>query len=192
MAPRPRRPGGDGDTPGRRPRGRKVNNVTEGQEDTGEAARAGRAGSGQGGGSRSPDRRTVPHGFGDFQSFQRYASQYRDRMREQYPDLDMAFQGSAVTGRSADTGDPFDQGRRSDYDIAVSGESIYRAAQERGIEFRGDGVSTGPLTEADLRALGLDGIVRDASADAARPVNIMIFRTMEDATDRRPSIRVWF
>jgi hypothetical protein len=134
----------------------------------------------------------VPHGFDGFQSFQRYASQYRDRMREQYPDLDLAFQGSSVTGWSADDGSPFDQGRRSDYDISISGESICRAPQERGVEFRGDGVSTGPLTEADLRALGLDGIVRDASADAGRTVNIMIFRSMDEATDRRPSIRVWF
>jgi filamentous hemagglutinin len=194
MTPKPKNPGGDGGSggPGRRRRGRQIQNVAEGQEDTGEAARAGRAGQGQSAGGRQPDRRTVPYGFDDFQGFQQFATRYRDRMREQYPDLDMAFQGSAVTGRSHDTGRPFDEGRTSDYDIAVSGDSIYRAAQERGIEFRSDGVSTGPLTDADLRALGLDGIVGDASGEAGRKVNIMIYRTMDEATDRKPSIRVWF
>jgi filamentous hemagglutinin len=135
----------------------------------------------------------VPHGFDDFQSFRNYAGPFRDRMREQYPDLEMGFQGSAVTGRSADTGDPFDQGRHSDFDVAIAGDSIYAAARERGVQFRGDGVSTGPLSADDLRVLGLDGIVRDASGNAGgRTVNLMIFRSIDEAVARRPTIRVWF
>ncbi|MFC7272916.1 hypothetical protein ACFQS1_02890 [Paractinoplanes rhizophilus] len=113
-------------------------------------------------------------------------------MRALYPDLDMGFQGSAVTGRSADTRAPFDEGRTSDYDIAISGDSVNAAARDGGVPFRGDGVSTGPLDDADLARLGLDEIVDEASAEAGRPVNVMIFRTMDDAVDRRPTIRVWF
>jgi hypothetical protein len=64
-------------------------------------------------------------------------------MRERYPDLEMGFQGSAVTGRSADTGAPFDQNRQSDFDVAIAGDSVYAAARERGVPFRGDQVSTG-------------------------------------------------
>jgi hypothetical protein len=86
-------------------------------------------------------------------------------MREIYPDLDMGFQGSSVTGRSADTGAPFDEGRVSDYDIANSGDSVNQAAHENGVQFRGDGVSTGPLNERDLDRLGLDGILDDVSAE---------------------------
>ncbi|WP_327001784.1 hypothetical protein OHA72_42670 [Dactylosporangium sp. NBC_01737] len=187
---------GGGSGPRRHRTGDAPQNVPRAQDIAGETLGDGRLGGGgnrggnQGGGARrNPN---VPEGFRDFQDFQQYSTRVRDRMREQYPDLDMGFQGSAVTGRSADSGAPFDQGRTSDYDLAVSGESIYAAARERGITFRGDGVSTGPLSEADLHALGLDGIVADASADAGRPVHLMIFRTMDDAVARRPTIRVWF
>ena len=163
--------------------------------DTAELGRVGgpRSGSQSDAGSRPPDRRTVPHGFDDFHSFQEFAGGFRNRMREQYPDLDMGFQGSAVTGRSADTGAPFDQGRQSDFDVAITGDSLYAAAREHGVPFRGDGVSTGPLSPEDLRALRLDGIVDDASAGAGgRPINLMIFRSIDDAVARRPTIRVWF
>jgi len=58
-------------------------------------------------------------------------------MRELYPDLDMGFQGSSVTGRSAETGTPFDEGRVSDYDIAITGDSVNEAARAGGVPFRG-------------------------------------------------------
>jgi hypothetical protein len=113
-------------------------------------------------------------------------------MRALYPDLEMGFQGSSVTGRSAETGAPFDEGRVSDYDIAISGDSINRAARENGVQFRGDGVSTGPLSERDLDRLGLDRIVEDASVETRREVHVMIFRTIGEAADRKPTIKVWF
>jgi hypothetical protein len=134
----------------------------------------------------------VPYGFRDFGEFRDFAGRFRDRMRERYPDLDMGFQGSSVTGRSAETGAPFDEGRTSDYDIAISGDSVNRAARENGVEFRGDGVSTGPLQEHELRRLGLDDMVDDASAEARRVVHVMIFRTIEEAAGRKPTIKVWF
>lgn len=93
---------------------------------------------------------------------------------------------------SADTGAPFDEGRVSDYDIAISGDSDNRAAHENGVQFRGDGVSTGPLTERDLDRLGLDDIVDEASTEAGREVHVMIFRTIEEAAGRKPTIKVWF
>jgi hypothetical protein len=55
----------------------------------------------------------VPYGFRDFGQFREFATRFRDRMRELYPDLEMGFQGSSVTGRSAETGAPFDEGRPS-------------------------------------------------------------------------------
>src|SRR4051812_4527696 len=134
----------------------------------------------------------VPHGFRDFGQFRDFATRFRDRMRELYPDLDMGFQGSSVTGRSAETGEPFDEGRVSDYDIAISGDSVNRAAHENGVRFRGDGVSTGPLSERDLDRLGLDDILEDASTETRREVHIMIFRTIEEAAGRKPTIKVWF
>ena len=143
---------------------------------------------------RPPPQRpdNVPLGFRDFRHFQEFATHFRHRMRERYPDLDMAFQGSAVTGRSAESGASFDEGRVSDFDIAITGDSVNEAARAGGVPFRGDGVSTGPLSERDLDRLGLDDIVDDASANAGRDIHIMIFRTMDDAVGRRPTIRVWF
>ncbi|WP_433363227.1 hypothetical protein ACQPZX_31735 [Actinoplanes sp. CA-142083] len=183
--------------PGRR-RGR-AGNVQRGEVDARDVLSGGRptaaGGSAPGSSaSSSPARQpsNVPHGFRDFQHFRDFASRYRDRMRELYPDLDMGFQGSAVTGRSADDGAPFDEGRVSDYDIAITGDSVNAAARDGGVPFRGDGVSTGPLDEADLERLGLDGIVGEASAEAGRDVHVMIFRTMDDAVGRKPTIRVWF
>jgi hypothetical protein len=134
----------------------------------------------------------VPHGFRDFGQFREFATRFRDRMRELYPDLEMGFQGSSVTGRSAETGAPFDEGRVSDYDIAISGDSVNQAAHETGVRFRGDGISTGPLSERDLDRLGLDRILDDASAETGREVHVMIFRTIEEATGRKPTIKVWF
>jgi filamentous hemagglutinin len=95
-------------------------------------------------------------------------------------------------GAGAETGAPFDDGRVSDYDIAISGDSVNRAAHENGVPFRGDGVSTGPLSERDLDRLGLDGILDDASAETGREVHVMIFRTIEEAAGRKPTIKVWF
>jgi len=155
-------------------------------------ARGGRSGSSGSSAAPASQPKGVPHGFRDFASYREFASRFRDRMRELYPDLDMGFQGSSVTGRSADTGAPFDEGRVSDYDIAISGDSVNQAARDAGVPFRGDQVSTGPLTERDLARLGLDDIVDDASVEAGRDVHVMIFRTMEDAAGRKPTIKVWF
>jgi hypothetical protein len=174
--------------------------VQQGEANAREAFQAGRPTAAGGGspssaGPQSPSSgqpRGVPYGFRDFGQFREFATRYRDRMREVYPDLDMGFQGSAVTGRSAETGAPFDEGRVSDYDIAISGDSINRAARENGVPFRGDGVSTGPLGERDLDRLGLYGILDEASAEAGRTVHVMIFRTIDEAAGRKPTIKVWF
>ena len=206
MTPRSRGHGsGGGDEPpaagrGRRERGGRPGNVEQGEGHAREAFQRGRPTAAGGGRSDSAGPRSsssaqpqgVPHGFRDFGQFREFATRFRDRMRELYPDLDMGFQGSSVTGRSAETGAPFDEGRVSDYDIAISGESVNRAAAENGVRFRGDGVSTGPLSAPDLNRLGLRGILRDASAETGRAVHIMIFRTIEEAAGRKPTIKVWF
>lgn len=206
MTPRSRGHGeGDGDEPsaggrGRRSRGGRPGNVEQGQGHAREAFQHGRP-TAAGGGPSSPSGprpsssgqpEGVPYGFRDFGQFREFATRFRDRMRELYPDLDMGFQGSSVTGRSAETGAPFDEGRVSDYDIAISGDSVNHAAQENGVRFRGDGVSTGPLSERDLDRLGLDGILDDASTETGREVHVMIFRTIEEAAGRKPTIKVWF
>lgn len=51
------------------------------------------------------------------------------------------FQGSAVTGRSHESGLPFDCDRASDFDIALAGEDIYAKAESLGLA---KGGRTGP------------------------------------------------
>lgn len=204
MTPRSRgRGSGDGSDPpshGRGGRGGRPGSVQQGEGRAREAFQRGRPSAAGGGSSPASGSRSsasdqpkgVPHGFRDFGQFREFATRFRDRMREVYPDLDMGFQGSSVTGRSADDGSPFDEGRVSDYDIAITGDSVNQAARDNGVEFRGDQVSTGPLSERDLERLGLDDMVESASAETQRVVHIMIFRTIEEAADRKPTIKVWF
>jgi hypothetical protein len=204
LTPRSRGHGGGGEPPsrgrGRRGGGGRAGNVEHGQSQAREAFRAGRP-TVDGGGPSAPSGSPlppagqpagVPYGFRDFRQFRDFASRFRDRLREVYPDLDMGFQGSSVTGRSAETGAPFDEGRISDYDIAISGESVNQAARENGVRFRGDGVSTGPLSKRELNRLGLNGIIDGAAAETGRAVHIMIFRTIDEAAGRKPTIKVWF
>jgi AcrR family transcriptional regulator len=54
-----------------------------------------------------------------------------------------------------------------------------------------EGAAHRGLAEA-LDRLGLDGIIDDASAETGREVHVMIFRTIEDAAGRKPTIKVWF
>ena len=62
----------------------------------------------------------------------------------------------------------------------------------KSVNWAKNGVSTGPLSERDLNRLGLDGILDEASAETGREVHVMIFRTIEEAAGRKPTIRVWF
>ncbi|GAA2561381.1 hypothetical protein GCM10010435_36350 [Winogradskya consettensis] len=58
---------------------------------------------------------------------------------------------------------------------------------------RGDGISTGSLTAEDLRALGLEGVVRDTSHSiGGREINLIIYRPISDAAARKPTIKVRF
>jgi len=95
-----------------------------------------------------------------------------------------------VTGVKYTTGAAFDVGRVSDYDIALAGENIFGAAQRAGMGLRGGGIRTGPLELDDLGRLGLAGLRADLTQTAERPVNFMIYRSIDDTLARSPSIEV--
>ncbi|MCO5996118.1 hypothetical protein [Actinoallomurus rhizosphaericola] len=159
----------------------------EAEELGGDAAKAGARGA-----ARTSGKRNIPHGFKDFEEFQDFGTRLNNGLREKYPDAQSAFQGSSVTGRGHDSGLPFDQGRTSDYDIAISGDSLAQAAERNGIEFRSGGRNTPPLDEREIEQLGLTDLVDDLKTRAGRPVNLMIYRNLEEAVAAKPSIRVWF
>lgn len=141
--------------------------------------------------TRAAPEAAIPSGFDSPREFGEFGRELRGGLAGGgFSDARAAFQGSSVTGRSFRTGAPFDVGRVSDFDIALGGEDIFSAARRAGIGLRGGGIRTGPLTALDLERLGLTGLRANMSDLAGRPVNFMIYRSIEDALARSPSIVV--
>jgi filamentous hemagglutinin len=102
-----------------------------------------------------------------------------------------AFQGSAVTGRSAETGELFDVGRTSDFDVALTGQELLDKARELGVEIRGSGKSTGPLNDEAIEKLGLTELRATLTRLAGgRTVHFKIFADESTAMARAPTIGV--
>lgn len=97
-------------------------------------------------------------------------------------------QGSAVTGKSFRTGNAFDGGRVSDFDIALAGPDVLARAKQLGIGLRSGGTRTGPLSPVQIKQLGLGNVQRVLSNQAGRPVNFMIYSDVSAAAARTPSI----
>lgn len=133
---------------------------------------------------------TVPRGFSNIEEFSQFGSKlHRGLADAGYTDAQGILQGSAVTGKSfRPPYQVFDVGRVSDFDIALSGDSLFQAAQDAGIGLRSAGTRTGPLNERALQKLGLFDLSTELSAQAGRPVNFMIYQSTETAVNRAPSI----
>ncbi len=135
--------------------------------------------------------KAIPQGFKDVGEFEQFGSRLSDGLTEAgFSDTRAVFQGSSVTGKSFRTGEAFDAGRTSDYDIALGGDRIFGAAKDAGVGLRSGGIRTGPLRPVQLERLGLTELRADLSESAGRPVNFMIYHSIEDALERSPSIEV--
>ena len=135
--------------------------------------------------------RDVPLGFDDSVEFLAFGDEISEGLFEAgYDDATAIFQGSSVTGESFRTGAPFDEGRVSDFDIALASPEMLDRAEELGIGLRSGGTRTGPLTEDQMSELGILDLADHLSEEAGREVNFMIFATVEEATGRAPSIVV--
>ena len=133
----------------------------------------------------------VPQGFASADDFRRFGRELEQGLRGAgYRGVKPILQGSAVTGRAFKSGRRFDAGRVSDLDIALASPRLLRRARELGIGLRSGGRRTGPLTRRDAARLGLGSLQRELSKGRGRPVNFMIYRSADDATERAPSIRV--
>jgi hypothetical protein len=128
-------------------------------------------------------------GFANADEFSQFGSNVRNGLSAAgYPDAEPILQGSAVTGKSFSPGEPFDVGRVSDFDVALADPSLLQAADAAGIGLRSAGTRTGPLSDADLQALGLRDLSVTLSQQAGRDVNFMIYGSTEAAIQRAPSI----
>ena len=140
--------------------------------------------------SKAP--KNIPHGFASEAEFNAFGKQLNEGLAKAgYGETKPIFQGSSVTGKKFTTGEAFDVGRVSDFDIALADPKLIAKAKELGIGLRSGGTRTGPLTAAELEKLGLKDLAQQLSKQAGgREVNFMIFDTVETATGRSPSIVV--
>lgn len=141
-----------------------------------------------------PPSRDIPLGFRNRDEFAAFGERLRRGLAEAgYPNAVAIMQGSSVTGVSFRTKQPFDVGRRSDFDIALCDESLFRAAKHHGVDLRAY-ERTAPLKAGKeesveiARQLGIDELQRELSARSRRDVDFMIFRYTGTALIRAQSI----
>ncbi len=131
----------------------------------------------------------IPRGFSNLDDFVGFGTDTRDGLaRAGYGNVEPILQGSAVTGKSYETGQEFDIGRVSDFDIALASPELLKRAQSLGIGLRSGGTRTGPLSERDLQALGLKDLSSKLSGQTGREVNFMIYDSAATAASRAPSM----
>lgn len=142
------------------------------------------------GGMPRPGPRRFPMGFSNASEFRNFGNEIYSGLREagMRDGVTAVFQGSSVTGKSYRTGKPF--GPHSDFDVALTGEGLLARAKKAGIPLRSGGTRTGPLKGADLQKMGLAELRESLTDGANREVNFMIYRSVQDATSRSPSIVV--
>jgi RHS repeat-associated protein len=118
----------------------------------------------------------IPRGFGSADEFKAFGDMLSSGLRQAgYDDVVPAFRGSSVTGVSHTTGEAFDVGRVSDYDISLASPTLMKKADEAGIPLRSSGTRTGPLRSASLDQLGLTALATQLTETAGRPVSFMIY-----------------
>ncbi|HYJ74108.1 MAG TPA: hypothetical protein VEV65_00835, partial [Kineosporiaceae bacterium] len=134
---------------------------------------------------------TIPRGFADAEEFVAFGRRLRGGLADAgYGDAVPVLQGSAVTGAKYTTGQPFDVGRRSDFDLAVVDPSLFARARELGVPVRRNPPRTAPLSDAQLARLGLGRLVNELSASAGREVHLMVFRDLEESLARSGGLRI--
>ncbi|WP_239394490.1 putative T7SS-secreted protein [Frankia sp. CiP3] len=140
-------------------------------------------------GPRHHIRDGVPLGFAGQEEFQRFADTLHKGLRQAgYPEARGIMHGSSVTGASFRERVPFDVARKSDFDVAIADQSLFRRAREAGVEIRGHGNRTAPLRNRELKALDLLTLSRELSGLAGRKVAFMSYRDLSAAVSRSPSI----
>jgi hypothetical protein len=133
----------------------------------------------------------LPRGFGSYESYASFGQTLREGLSAAgFQNVVPMLRGSAVTGQSFRTGEQFDAGRRSDYDIALVSPQMLQRATEVGIALRQGQSRTGPLNSGELEALGLSGLRQVLEHRTQREANFMIYGSMDTVTIRGPSLRI--
>jgi RHS repeat-associated protein len=146
---------------------------------------------GRGGGAVDGPGDKLPHGFDDAEQFRSFGTVLDQGLKKAgYGDAKAAIQGSAATGVSFRTGERFDVGRLSDFDVAIASPTAMARARELGIAMRSGGTRTGPLIRTQPELLGLREVIDEMSSQVGRPVRFMLYESLDAAIARAPSIVV--
>ncbi|MBS9781300.1 MAG: hypothetical protein KGV56_02280, partial [Gammaproteobacteria bacterium] len=114
----------------------------------------------------------LPHGFTDTDDFKKFGNDIFEHLEKQgYENVQPIMQGSAVTGKKYNPPHtPFDEGRVSDFDIALASSELLEKAKKSGVSLRSRGSRTAPLNQKDLEKLGLKEMADDLSRKYGREV----------------------
>jgi hypothetical protein len=140
--------------------------------------------------------RGYPLGFDDYEEFLEFGNVLQEGFRSAgYDDMTAVFVGSSVTNRGFNSGLPFDEGRVSDFDIAIVDPVLLSRIQELGLKTPQGTHTTAlhfetPEGRAILEELGLYNLAVELSEMAGRPVHFMIYDSVDTVNSRTPPIIV--
>ena len=103
---------------------------------------------------------------------------YEELDKAGYKDASAVFQGTADTDAKFETGAAFDAGRVSDFDMALADTKLFNSAKKRGMTVKTDPRRIGPLSDKQIRQLGLEQFAEKLMDKAGREVNFMIYEDL--------------
>ena len=131
----------------------------------------------------------LPYGFSSAEELRAFAAKLQSGLTAAgYTGVIVVIGGSAVTGVKYETGEPFDVGRKSDYDLGLASSELFARAKALGIRLRSGKQRTGPLNLTQLKALGLYLLASEMTRESGRKVSIMIYDSPVTAAARQPII----
>ncbi|MFZ7136771.1 hypothetical protein ACLSZP_10715 [Avibacterium avium] len=99
-------------------------------------------------------------------------------------------QGSSHSGKSFETGRPFDEGRISDFDIAVAQPQLFEKAIKLGVA-KGERSQPIEMNSDIAKSLGInDTLLKLSKMSGGRPVNMMIFKDVKSIKDKADGTRI--
>ena len=131
----------------------------------------------------------IPHGFKSLGMIKQFATQIQAGLsRLGFKNTKIYLQGSAVKGAD-DAGRAFDVGRKSDFDVALTGDDIWNKAESLGITSttKSSVIKSGSDEAINL---GIDDLLNQVSNKFGRPVDVMIFKNVEEVKRKGASIRL--
>jgi len=120
---------------------------------------------------------TIPNGFNKPEELYNFERTLRKQLKKAgYQNAKIIIQGSAITGKKFTTKAPFDENRRSDFDVAIVNNVLVDRAATLGYKLRSNDTRTEPLEGKRLWKLKLGYASNDLRTQTNRVVNFMAFR----------------